>query len=234
MASTFDRVDVKRSRYASPLGHNIADLAVSMEDRVEDAAFLRFYETSGDLTRWGLPTSEAFEERPGVLVQYFQRGKLEWDASSGGQRAVQLAMAWDLIGGGAEGAPNLGAEPGILNPNPGDQLGPWGHKVSNTSVEGRNVGFKEFFIAYGGVESFGLPRTDARHDSHPHAVVQQPGGDTSFIRQYFQAAVLEFHPNDPESVKVTLIGDVLRDLLYPLESWRQLQPFQPTLPMVAG
>ncbi len=232
--SALGAVNVTRSRYDGTLGHNIADLAVTVDGGVADAGFLTFYENNGGLARWGLATSEAFEERSGVLVQYFQRGKLEWRPVDGGQRLIQRVLAWDFVGGGAGGAPDLGVEPDLVNANPGDAIGPWGHKVSNTSVEGEPVGFKDFFDAHGGVDSFGLPKTDARRDSHPEAVLRQPATDAALVRQYFQAAVLEWHPTDAAMVKVTLIGDLLRDLTYPLESWRQIQAFQPTPPLVAG
>ena len=52
-----------------------------------------------------------------------------------------------------------------------------------------------------------------------------------FIRQYFQAAVFEFHPGDPEPVKLGLAGDTLRDLLYPNESWKRFRSFNP-VPLV--
>ena len=232
--SALGAINVVRSRYDGTLGHNIADLAVAVAEGVADAGFLTFYENNGGLTRWGLPTSEAFEERSEVLVQYFQRGKLEWREAADGHRRIQRVLAWDFVGGGVDGAPDLGVEPGLINANPGDLVGPWGHKVSNTSVEGERVGFQDFFDAHGGVDSFGLPKTDARRDSHPDAILRQPDTSPALVRQYFQAAVLEWNPTDAASVKVTLIGDLLRDLAYPLESWRQIQAFQPTPPLVAG
>ena len=43
--------------------------------------------------------------------------------------------------------------------------------------------------------------------------------EDGFIRQYFQAGVLEFHPDAAEKAQVALIGYHLRALAYPGEDW---------------
>ena len=55
-----------------------------------------------------------------------------------------------------------------------------------------------------------------------------PGFDLGWVRQYFQAAVFEYHPEAPEGFKVqlSLLGDTLRDQNYPNASWAALTPFQ--------
>ena len=55
------------------------------------------------------------------------------------------------------------------------------------------------------------------------------------IRQYFQAAVLEFHPESPGSpVKLRLLGDTVRDIKYPYSGWQQYLAFAPEAPLAAG
>ena len=110
-----------------------------------------------------------------------------------------------------------GVEPGLRNPNPGEAIGPWGHKVADFSVEGVSTGFADFFHRLGGVSSFGYPKTDARRDNHPQAVLHDPARPVdSRIRQYFQAAVLELHPESAVApVKLRLLGDTLRNRKYP-------------------
>ena len=53
------------------------------------------------------------------------------------------------------------------------------------------------------------------------------GASLGRVRQYFQAGVMEFFPDNPDGyrVQLTLLGDFLRDVTYPNESWRNLAPF---------
>ena len=235
-AASFDRVTVLANQFDPTLQHNIPNLVVARERQSLEANFLDFYDRTGGLTRWGYPTSEVFEETSGMLTQYFQRGVVDWQpAPGGGAYTLQRRLAWDFIGGGLGGAPDLGVEPGLTNPQAGDPLGPWGHKLSNWSVEGTYTGFKDFFYRLGGVDSFGFPKTDARRDDHPDAVLTVPGSSPGFIRQYFQAAVLEYHPEDAnDPVKLGLIGDTVRNLLYPDDAWAAVRAFQPAQAFRSG
>ena len=103
-------------------------------------------------------------------------------------------------------------------------------------MEGDAIGFADFFHRLGGVASFGFPKTDARQDDHPQAVLHTPGRPIDGrIRQYFQAAVLEYHPESPESpVKLSLLGDTLRDARYPGHIWQQYLAFGPEAPLAVG
>ena len=44
--------------------------------------------------------------------------------------------------------------------------------------------------------------------------------------QYFQAAVFEHHPDSPEPVQLRLLGDAVRDRIYPFGSHQAFQSFQ--------
>ncbi len=235
--SHFSSIVVREDVFEPILGHNIPNLDVAHNPQ-HQARFLDFYNNTGGITRWGLPTSEVFEECPGVLVQYYQRGVVAWKESinSPGSFTFQRVLAWDLIGGGLGGSIDQGVEPGLLNSNAGDQIGPWGHKVSNTSVEGIPIGFLDFFDAQGGVSSFGFPKTDARFDTNPSAVLARPGSNPSFIRQYFQAAVMEFHPDaSPDfRVKLSLLGDTVRGVKYPGDAWQAMSVFNTATPLSVG
>ena len=200
-----------------------------------DVDFMDFYYQNGGLTRWGLPTSEVFEEAGGTLSQYYQRGVVDWKpAPGGGPHTFQRRLAWDYIGGGAGGSTDMGVELHLTNPNSGALVGPWGHKVSNTSVEGEAIGFQAFFDQYGGVDAFGYPKTDARRDTHAQAVLTRPGSTPGFIRQYFQAAVMEYHPGTFEPVKLSLLGDFLRNLKYPGNVWESITPFERATELSVG
>ena len=55
-----------------------------------------------------------------------------------------------------------------------------------------------------------------------------------FIRQYFQSAVMEYHPDTPSApVQLRLLGDDLRDKNYPNAGWQSNPAFQPAAPLAA-
>ena len=197
------------------LKHNIPDLEVTFEDRSLRAGFLTHFRRTGGFERWGYPTSEVMILEPNTLTQFFQRGALDFHDVGGGWM-VERRLAWDYFGGGEGGSPDLGAEEGVTNPNPGAVTGPWGHKVSNFAIDGTYVGFADFFRQFGGVAAFGFPKTDARKDSNTDGTLHVEAYTSGFIRQYFQAAVLEHHPSDQRApVKLALLGDDLRSRLVP-------------------
>ncbi len=216
-------------RFYSELRQNVADLAGTFTSGASyEANFLGNFDRTGGVERWGFPTSAIFEETRGTLTQYYQRGVVDWQPSPGGGRhTFQRRLAWDHLGGGLGGSRDQGVEPGLRNPHAGEAIGPWGHKVSNRSVEGIATGFADFFHRLGGVASFGFPKTDARRDNHPQAVLHDPGRPVDGrIRQYFQAAVLELHPESPHSpVKLRLLGDTLRNRKYPNNAWERYPAF---------
>ncbi|MXW27306.1 MAG: hypothetical protein F4Z80_00140 [Chloroflexi bacterium] len=199
------------------LKQNIPDLEVDFGGEILHADFLSHYHRTGGLTRWGYPTSEVLVMEPNSLTQFYQRGVVDFHNLGEGW-VVERRLAWDYVGGGLAGSPDLGVEAGITNSNPGTLLRPRRHKVSNFAIDGTEIGFAEFFDELGGVEAFGFPKTDARVDVAAPGRVRNPSTTPGFIRQYFQAAVLEFHPNEAEPVKLSLLGDTLRNRLVPNHS----------------
>ena len=236
--SGFLSAEITATHFFDPLQHNVVDVAGEFADGAAfQANFLQNFNQTGGIERWGYPTSAVFEETPGTLSQYYQRGVVDWQPPpGGGDHTFQRRLAWDYLGGGLGGSIDQGVELHLTNPNPGDLIGPWGHKVANVSVEGDDIGFADFFHQLGGVSSFGYPKTDARRDNHPQAVLHTPTRPPDDrIRQYFQAAVLEYHPESPESpVKLSLLGDTLRDSRYPRRAWEQYLVFGPEAPLAVG
>ena len=236
--SGFTSAEITATNFFDPLQHNVVDVAGEFADGAAfQANFLQNFNQTGGVERWGYPTSAVFEETPGTLSQYYQRGVVDWQPPpGGGDLTFQRRLAWDYLGGGLGGSIDQGVELHLTNPNPGDLIGPWGHKVANVSVEGDDIGFADFFHQLGGVSSFGYPKTDARRDNHPQAVLHTPTRPPDDrIRQYFQAAVLEYHPESPESpVKLSLLGDTLRDSRYPRRAWKQYLAFGPEAPLAVG
>ena len=227
---------VLQSAFTKPddhLAHNIPDLRLTIDGDRVTCGFLTHYQATGDLIRWGYATSEVLEERPGALTQYYQRGVVDCHQRNGAW-LLERRLAWDYLGGGIAGSVDLGVEPHLLSEQPGLELGPWGHRVSNFAIDGTTTGFLDFFNALGGVQSFGYPKTDARADDDPRATLRIPGSTPGFIRQYFQAAVLEYHPGSAQPVKLGLLGDDVREILYPDHSYRALGSFASALPLEVG
>ena len=219
---------VLRSIFTEPdanLAHNIPNLRVTVGGGDVACNFLSHYETTGGVTRWGFATSEVVEERPGSLTQYYQRGVVDCQERDGLWR-MERRLVWDYLGGGLGDAPDLGTEPDLVSDQVGLPLGPWGHRVSNMAVDGTPTGFLDFFVELGGLQAFGHPKTDARLDDAPGAMLAIGDADPGVIRQYFQAAVFEHHPGSPEPVQLRLLGDAVRDRIYPFGSHQAFQSFQ--------
>ena len=236
--SGFASAEVAGAHFFEELQHHAVDVAGTFLDGTAFRAnFLANYNRTGGVERWGYPTSAVVEETPGTLTQYYQRGVIDWQSPPGGGAPIFLRrLAWDYLGGGLGGSIDQGVEAHLTNPNSGELLGPWGHKVANLSVEGVEIGFADFFHRLGGVASFGFPKTDARADDHDEADLHIPGRPPDGrIRQYFQAAVLEYHPESADApVKLRLLGDTLRDRRYPHRAWQQYLAFGPEAPLEVG
>ncbi len=227
---------VTRSVFAEPdahLTHNIPDLRVTVGDGEVDCNFLSHYESTGAVTRWGFATSEVVEESAGSLTQYYQRGVADCQQRDGMWR-MERRLVWDYLGGGLSGAPDLGVESDLLSEQPGRPMGPWGHRISNFAVDGTPTGFLDFYTALGGLQAFGLPKSDARLDDHPGATLGIAGAQPGIIRQYFQAAVFEFRPGRNQPVQLRLLGDAVRDRHYPYSSHQVFASFQAAGPLSDG
>ena len=211
------------------LSHNVPNLLLVIGGLEHRASFRDHFLATGKIERWGLATSEVLREEPNSLTQYYQRGVVDYHLRSdlGGAWVIERRLVWDYVGGGRAGSTDQGTELETLNSNPGIALGPWGHRVANLDINGRAVGFMDFYQRLGGEASFGYPKTEARADTGSPGTLLAPGSTTGFVRQYFQAAVFEHHPGDPQDpVKLTLLGDILRDLTYPAGYWYSLVPFR--------
>ena len=212
------------------LDHNVANLEVTLGDgSTVRAGFLDAYNRTGGLRRWGLATSEVVEIEPGTLTQFFQRGVLDFHDVGFGY-IVERRLAWDYFGGHL-GGNDQGVEPAPEQaPEGGTQAGVFGHYVANVDVDGNATGFLDLFRALGGVEGFGIPKTDARRDTGAPGTLFQPES-IGLVRQYFQAAILQITPGS-NLAELTLLGDDLRDVLVP--GWEAEAAFGPAVALASG
>jgi hypothetical protein len=212
--------------------HNIVNLQADAPDggiyAIDVASF--FYRTGG-IERWGFPISELFEERPGVLVQYFQSGILEYKLGAG----FRIPRIWrEYASSSGLRSQVAGSERVPSNESRGVQVGPWRKSVSNVSVEGEETGFADAFVRLGGTQTLGHPKSDARRDTHPSARLRIPDEEPGRVRQYFESAVLEWHPGTAFPIRVAPLGDWMRDLRYGKNEWTELLPFRRTAGMEVG
>ena len=227
-------VTVVETTYSTIAGHNILNMVVRVEDRTLAADFLDFYRRAGGVGRWGLPISEIFEEEVGRLTQYFQRGVIDWQVGQDGVPTISPRPSWDLIQARISAPGDPEAESNLSNPFATSTVGPWLRSVSDRSIGGVWTGFAEFIVQIGGLDTLGWPKSEARRDDRPDVVFQIPGTSPGFVRQYFQNAVLKWHPGRTPAVKLALIGPVLRKLMYPDDSWQTLSQFNATKPLSIG
>lgn len=214
---------VTRAPLTSPTAHNLTNWLVRRSGEVRVTPFAAYFTATGGIDRWGWPISEPLLESEGTVTQYFQRGVMDWRAGAARGQAVIPRAVWDFIGGGRGGAPDLGVEAHVMSDQPGELIGTWGHRVSNFAVDGTETGFLDFFNTYGGEAQFGAPRTEARPDTGAAGTLYMDDAPFGVIRQYFQNAVIELAPDRPQPVRLRLIGQALRDRLYP--AWEGLAAF---------
>jgi len=223
----FDSAGITDARLIkSPYGiYNVVNLRVTTSARVEfEADFLGFFDSTGGLERWGFPISEVFEEEPGLLVQYFENGVVKFDPTSG---VAAAPVADELFG-------NDRSESGFENGHDGPVISPGERRVSNVSVEGSTTGFLDTFERLGGIDSFGVPRTEARPDNHPKALLAVDDEPDDVVRQYFQAAVLEHYTYTTEDTTIRPIGRELRERRYSNDEWVRITAFRPAALLVQG
>ncbi|HEX2034489.1 MAG TPA: hypothetical protein VHS99_09920 [Chloroflexota bacterium] len=164
-------------RFFPETGHNVSP------------TFYPFYLARGGLDRFGLPRTEEFVE-DGVLVQYFQRARLEYHPEfRNTPYEIQISLIGEWLVGQQRPPPiepfESSAEQRYFEET--------GHSV--------NYAFLRYFNTRGGLDSFGFPITEE---------LQENGRPV----QYFQRARLEYHAEamgTRDEVQVGAVGDqVLR------------------------
>ncbi len=116
-----------------------------------------------------------------------------WTQEFGARRATSTALASPTTDAQRSSVPTS-----RTGSRPAPSVAAWTCSQTGHSVSG---GWLSFVTAHGGVDNFGYPRTEVIAD--PTA-----GGQTV---QYFQRAILEYHPENPVEHRVQrrLLGDIV-------------------------
>jgi hypothetical protein len=154
-------------KYYPETGHNVRE------------PFYAYYIKNGGVERFGYPITEAYIDASGLLVQYFQKARLEWRPANPDPYKVLPGLLGEDLGKKQAPIP-VNQIPSATDPNC-IYFAETGHKVCNS--------FLKYFNANGGVDAFGYPITE---------YVQENG----MIVQYFQRALMEWHPEKPAGQRV--------------------------------
>ena len=171
--------DAPTSQYFSETGHTVT------------GAFLTFFRARGGLDIFGYPRTEAFQEGK-LIVQYFQRAKMEWHPENPQPYKVQLALLGALLGHNTPGI-----SPAEI-PSPQDPYRRYYKETRHTI----SYAFLVYFDHNGGLDTFGYPISE---------LVIENG----LITQYFQRSRMEWHPELGGIVLLGLLGEEYLDRYRP-------------------
>jgi len=142
--------------------------------------FLSLLQAEGGMHLWGPPITEAFEEN-GLVVQYFERSRMECAEEAQGPCDPRLSPLGELLG---HRTPRVSPVPETLIRDDLCRYFPeTGHNVC--------FSFLTFYLENGGPEILGPPISE---------LIVEP----SVILQYFRHARLEWHTDAPVSAAMRL------------------------------
>jgi len=144
-----------------------------------DGVFLDYFDERGGLVIFGYPLSNPFIDQ-GILVQYFQKARMEWHPQNPEPYKVQLGLLGDEL--------NY-RQPTIPEPTPQSRRKVYFPETGHTIT----YAFLDFFKQHGGVDTFGFPITEMHFEE-------------GRVVQYFQRMKLEWSPDD--TVATVQVGDL--------------------------
>jgi N-acetylmuramoyl-L-alanine amidase len=163
---------------------------------VVEGVFLDYWARYGGLMRFGFPLSAAVRDpaSDGLIVQYFERARFEYQADNQPPYNVLLT----LLGSAALGArPERGASPAPCS-SACELFPPTGHTL-------RGV-FRRYWLAGGGLPVFGYPLTEEFTEV-------SPTDGKPYVVQYFERARFEHHPEYAGTDYEVLLGHLGRESL---------------------
>ncbi len=151
--------------------------------------FLEYFKATGALARYGYPiTDDYVDSNTRLLVQYFQKARLEWHPANPDPYKIQLGLLGEELGKRKPGIPVKDIPPAT------DPSCAYFPETSHTIC----YKFLEFWRKAGGLDMFGYPITQFEDES-------------GVIVQYFQRAKMEWQPSKPvgQQIQLTDIGVLL-------------------------
>jgi hypothetical protein len=159
-----------------------APLYFAQTGHTVQAPFLTFFNTTGGVARHGYPITESFADpQSGLLVQYFQKSRMEWHPGNPDPYKVLLGLLGEQLGKRQPPIP-VSQIQSFNNPNC--------HYFKETG-HGTCHRFLDFWRDNGGLDQFGYP-------IGPILI------ENNRIVQYTQRVRLEWHPDRPEGQRVQL------------------------------
>jgi hypothetical protein len=160
--------------------------------------FLDYFNERGGLEIFGYPITEAFYDQ-GVLVQYFQKARMESHPNNPDPYKVQLGLLGDELKYRHTPVP----KPQSLSRRK-VYFSETGHTLA--------YAFLDYFKTHGSIDIFGYPITEMHFEDGK-------------IVQYFQRMKLEWYPDDPSStVRVGNLGELYVNIYRERMPFDVLQP----------
>lgn len=146
------------------------------------APFLEYFNQTGGVVAHGFPiTSDFVDPQTGLLMQYFEKSRLEWHPGNPDPYKVQLGLLGTELGQAEPPIP-IGQIPAVSDPSC-FYFNETGHTLCHN--------FRDYFLQNGGLDRFGYPIGEYKVE-----------GDR--IVQYFQRTRMEWHPGKAPGQRVQL------------------------------
>ena len=167
------------AKYYPETGHNVID------------PFVSFFLANGGVERFGYPITDQYTDlETGLLVQYFQKARVEWHPGNPDPYKIQLGLLGDLL--------NKRQAPLTIReiPSASDPSCYYFPETGHAAC----YQFLDYWKNNGGLDMFGYP-------------ISRPTLENGRIAQYFQRARMEWHPERPEKQRVQLapLGQIYFD-----------------------
>ena len=153
--------------------------------------FITYFLQNGGVAQYGNPiTDDYVDQNTRLLVQYFQKARLEWHPGNDDPYKVQLGLLGVELGKQAAPIP-ISQIPAGNDPNC-QYFGETGHSLC--------FGFRDYWLQQGGLDRFGYP-------------IGEFTSENGLTVQYFQRARMEWQPGKPEGqqIQLALLGSQYYD-----------------------
>ena len=158
------------AQYFPETGHTVRD------------PFITYFNQTGGLARHGYPiTDDYVDPTTGLLMQYFEKSRIEWHPGNAEPYRIQLGLLGDNLGKRQAPIP-ISKIPAANDPNC--------QYFTETSHQ-MCLEFRDFWLQNGGLDQFGYPITEFTIEN-------------DLIVQYFQRARMEWHPEKPKGQRIQL------------------------------